>query len=68
MYSAVNGTVNEWEGKPTGYVLNLKLASEEVEKLKKLATELIENAKKTQNLKVLVVQKFQLISGCLQIS
>ena len=34
MYSAVNGTVNEWEGKPTGYVLNLKVTSKEVEKLK----------------------------------
>lgn len=51
MYSAVNGTVNEWEGKPTGYVLNLKVTSKEVEKLKKLATELIENAKKDTEFK-----------------
>ena len=58
MYSAVNGAVNEWEGKPTGYVLNLKVTSKEVEKLKKLATELIENAKKDTEFK----------SGCLQIS
>lgn len=51
MYSAVNGNVNEWEGKPTGYVLNLKLSNEEVEKLKKLATELIENAKQDPEFK-----------------
>ena len=51
MYAAVNGTVNEWEGKPTGYVLNLKVTSKEVEKLKKLATELIENAKKDTEFK-----------------
>lgn len=45
-YSCINGKVNTWEGKETGYVLNLAASDEELNKVTKLATELIENAKK----------------------
>lgn len=51
LYSAVNSKINEWEGKLTGYILNFKLNIKEVERFKKIATELIENAKKDTEFK-----------------
>lgn len=46
LYSCINGKVNTWEGKETGYILNLGLDKVEAEKVRKVASELIENAKK----------------------